>query len=86
LKSLGVPFPCLNIPQHFWDSEMLFSPPCRWDSASLAHWESVLPSASGPVDLTEGLTSPGALESGLSYTKEPGEGSRTNWEPHVSDW
>jgi hypothetical protein len=40
---------------------MMFSLHCRWDLASLAHRESVLPGASGPADPTEGLTSPDGL-------------------------
>jgi hypothetical protein len=49
---------------------MMFQPPCNQDSASPACWESILPGASGPVELMEGLASPRALESESQLHKE----------------
>jgi hypothetical protein len=68
LKNLGVPFPCLNVLQHFW---RLLSGIWRWYfhlivAGTLCPWligKAVPPGTSGPVDPMEGLASSGMLES-----------------------
>jgi hypothetical protein len=68
LKNLGVPFPCLNVLQHFW---RLLSGIWRWYfhlivAGTLCPWligKAVPPGTSGPVDPMEGLDSPGTPES-----------------------
>jgi hypothetical protein len=73
-KSLGVLFPCLNILQHFWGLSLGFRDGVFHLLVSGLVIPSLLggsspPGTSGPVDLTEGVTLPGALVGRVSVAQ-----------------
>jgi hypothetical protein len=86
LGALCLSHPIIFLGAHVQDLELVSSPPCHQDLAPPACWERIHQAPVGLLIQWRDLPLLACWKASLSCTKEPGEGSGTNWESCLSGW